>query len=247
MVLDAVANSLLCCHKCICEIDSPIDWPRAGLILQSSDWERDRFFDWVTESKIELLRARLILRSSYRERDRVTEVVPYGVPYVSTTQCKLPECKSGICASGWKEKHHQRKLQWVKPPRVQVESLCQRLREKHHHRKLLPVATTASTGCKGQGARCEGQDQHQCKSERDAAATCNSNHHHYRPTQEVLCPSHKLWPIVTDVLMSQYCMCMIFPFIILYLLIFIWLLRDFYQFDFDFIVYSFFSLLGATK
>ena len=36
----------------------------------------------------------------------------------TTTQCKLLERKYGICASGWKEKHHQRKLQWVKPPRV---------------------------------------------------------------------------------------------------------------------------------
>ena len=54
---------------------------------------------------------------------------------VYTTQCKLLERKYGICASGWKEKHHQRKLQWVKPPRVQVEYLCQLLREKHHHRK----------------------------------------------------------------------------------------------------------------
>ena len=33
-------------------------------------------------------------------------------------QCKLLERKYGICASGWKEKHHQRKLQWVKPPRT---------------------------------------------------------------------------------------------------------------------------------
>ena len=60
----------------------------------------------------------------------------------TTTQCKLPECKSGICASGWKEKHHRRKLQWVKPPRVQVESLCQRLREKHHHRKYTRATCT---------------------------------------------------------------------------------------------------------
>ena len=70
----------------------------------------------------------------------------------TTTQCKLPERKYGICASGWKEKHHQRKLQWVKPPRVQVEYLCQLLREKHHHRKLVPVTTTVRTRCKGQGA-----------------------------------------------------------------------------------------------
>ena len=64
---------------------------------------------------------------------------------------------------------------------------------------------------------------------------------------QVLCPSHKLWPIVTDVLMSQYCMCMIFLWhiIILYLFIFIWLLCDFYQFNF--ILYNLFSLLGATN
>ena len=61
----------------------------------------------------------------------------------TTTQCILPECKSGICACGWKEKHHRRKLQWVKPPRVQGESLCQ-----HHLCKLLPMTTTTSTRCK---------------------------------------------------------------------------------------------------
>ena len=72
--------------------------------------------------------------------------------HTTTTQCKLLECKYGICASGWKEKHHQRKLQWVKPPRVQVEYFCQLLREKHHHRKLVPVTTTVRTRCKGQGA-----------------------------------------------------------------------------------------------
>ena len=71
---------------------------------------------------------------------------------VSTTQCKLLERKYSICASGWKKIHHQRKLQWVKPPRVQVEYLCQLLREKHHHRKLVPVTTTVRTRCKGQGA-----------------------------------------------------------------------------------------------
>ena len=63
------------------------------------------------------------------------------------------------CTIGWKEKHHRRKLQWVKGPHVQVEYYCQCLREKHqlHHCRLLPV-TTASTRCKGQGARCKSQD-----------------------------------------------------------------------------------------
>ena len=88
--------------------------------------------------------------------------------YITTTQCMLPECKSGICASGWKEKSHWRKLQWWNHCGCKG-SLCQRLREKHDHRKLLPVTTTASARCKGQGARCKGQDQHQRKSEQDAA------------------------------------------------------------------------------
>ena len=43
----------------------------------------------------------------------------------------------------WVEgKHHWHKLQWVKLPRVQMESLCQRLREMHHHRKLVDKTTT---------------------------------------------------------------------------------------------------------
>ena len=46
------------------------------------------------------------------------------------------------------------------------------MHKEHHHRKLLPVTTTTST-------RYKGQDQYQCNSERDAATTCNSNHHHW--------------------------------------------------------------------
>ena len=45
-------------------------------------------------------------------------IILYYIILTTTTQCKLLERKYGICASGWKEKHHQRKLQWVKPPRV---------------------------------------------------------------------------------------------------------------------------------
>ena len=86
-------------------------------------------------------------------------LIIYIIYIIYTTQCKLLERKYGICASGWKEKHHQRKLEWVKPPRVQVEYLCQLLREKHHHHKWVPVTTTVRTRCKGQGARCKGQDQ----------------------------------------------------------------------------------------
>ena len=52
---------------------------------------------------------------------------------------------TGIFASGWKDKHHQHKLQWVKPPRVQVGYLYQWLREKHHHRKLLTFAPCTLT------------------------------------------------------------------------------------------------------
>ena len=37
----------------------------------------------------------------------------------TTTQCKLFNSKWSMCASGWKEKDHQRKLQRVAPPPVQ--------------------------------------------------------------------------------------------------------------------------------
>ena len=89
----------------------------------------------------------------------------------------------------WVKRNHRRKLEWVKPPHVQVEYLCQWLREKRHHRKLLPMTTNASTSNKGQGARCKGQGQHQRKSEWDAATTCNSNHHHHQPAQD----QHRRW------------------------------------------------------
>ena len=55
-----------------------------------------------------------------------TSLVPsciYIYVYTTTTQCKLLECKYSICASRWKEKHHQCKLQGVKPPHAQVECL----------------------------------------------------------------------------------------------------------------------------
>ncbi len=46
-------------------------------------------------------------------------------PLTTTAQCKLPGCKCSICAScsGWMKKHHQRKLQRVIPPCVQVDYL----------------------------------------------------------------------------------------------------------------------------
>ena len=100
---------------------------------------------------------------------------------VSTTQCKLLERKYGICASGWKEKHHQCKLQWVKPPRVQVEYLCQLLREKHHHQM--------GAGDNHRKDKVQRSGPTQRKSERDAATTCNSNHHHHRPVQD----QHGCW------------------------------------------------------
>ena len=89
---------------------------------------------------------------SFRKVVYMCHIYIYNYIYTTTTQCKLLKRKYGICASGWKEKHHQRKLQWVKPPRVQVKYLCQLLREKHHHRKLVLVTTTVRTRCKGQGA-----------------------------------------------------------------------------------------------
>ena len=106
---------------------------------------------------------------SYNHHHHINICIP-PPPKNTTTQCKLLECKYGFRTSWWKEKHHRRILQRVKLPNVQVEYVCQQLREKHHHCKLLPVTTTAST-------RCKGQDQHQRKSKRDATTTCNSNHH----------------------------------------------------------------------
>ena len=43
----------------------------------------------------------------------------YPPPQTTTTQCKLLECKWSMCASEWKEKDHQRKLQQVTPTPVQ--------------------------------------------------------------------------------------------------------------------------------
>ena len=83
----------------------------------------------------------------------------------TTTQCKLLECKCSIFTSGWKKNHHQRKLQSVIAPRVQVEYIFARVAE---------WKSTTSASCtgwnhpvckwnvcaKGQGARCKAQDQH---------------------------------------------------------------------------------------
>ena len=33
-------------------------------------------------------------------------IIPPPPPPKNTTQCKLPKSKAGICASGWKAKHH---------------------------------------------------------------------------------------------------------------------------------------------
>ena len=55
------------------------------------------------------------------------------------------------------------------------------------HALRLCLSTT-STRRKGQGARCKGQDQHQCKLVRDAATTFNYNHNHY----------HRPGPIATQ-------------------------------------------------
>ena len=62
-------------------------------------------------------------RVSGWERDH-NIYIPPRPPQTTTTQCKLPECKCSICASGWMKRHHQHKLQRVMPPRVQVDCLC---------------------------------------------------------------------------------------------------------------------------
>ena len=61
-----------------------------------------------------------------RARARMCIGISPSHPYAATTttQCKLLELKWSMCASGWKEKDHQHKLQRVTPPPcVQVEYL----------------------------------------------------------------------------------------------------------------------------
>ena len=79
----------------------------------------------------------------------------------TTTHCKLHECKWSICTSGWKEKHHQCKLQQVMTTMCMCkQSICASEWKKYTN-----------------SSRCNGQDQHQRKLEQDAATTCNSKHH----------------------------------------------------------------------
>ena len=60
----------------------------------------------------------------------------------TTTQCKLPECKCSICASGWMKKHHQCKLQRVNHHVCKWTICASGCRIKHHQRKLQLVTTT---------------------------------------------------------------------------------------------------------
>ena len=96
----------------------------------------------------------------------------------TTTQCKLHEWKCSICASGWKEKHHQRKLHQVIATTCASAVLVLVDGEK---RPPLQVA--------------KGQDQHWCKLEWAAPTTCNYNHHHHWPCR--LGPARVLfeWPM----------------------------------------------------
>ena len=62
--------------------------------------------------------------------------------YTTTIQCKLPECKYSICASGWMKKHHQRKLHRVNHHVCKWTICASGCRIKHHQRKLQLVTTT---------------------------------------------------------------------------------------------------------
>ena len=62
--------------------------------------------------------------------------------YIITTQCKLPECKCSICASGWMKKYHQRKLQRMNHLVCKWTICASGCRIKHHQRKLQLVTTT---------------------------------------------------------------------------------------------------------
>ena len=116
------------------------------------------------------------------------------------TQCKLLERMWSMCASGWKERDHQCKLQQVAPspvqgvfaPMTERKTLPAQVADSDHHH-VCKWSTCAgwqkdnitSTRCKGQDTRCKGQDQHQRKSVSDAVTIFNHNHHHHwsGPTQ----------------------------------------------------------------
>ena len=69
-------------------------------------------------------------------------------------------CKWSICASCWKEKQHQRKLQRSGPPHVPVEYLHLLMEGKHHQRKVQrsgPASGQIGAGCSN--------------------SSCNDNHH----------------------------------------------------------------------
>ena len=89
--------------------------------------------------------------SIYRQCTYIVIPPPHSASCLSANTVYAPE-------GGRKTPPVQVATIWVKPSRVQVEYLCQRLREKHHvhHCKLLQVIATAITRCKVQGARCKG-------------------------------------------------------------------------------------------
>ena len=67
----------------------------------------------------------------------------------TTTQCKLLERKWSICASGWKEKDHQRKLQPVTTTSVRgVFALLDR--------RIIPKEQGAKVRAQGAKIRTEG-------------------------------------------------------------------------------------------
>ena len=96
-------------------------------------------------------------------------------PQTTTTQCKLLERKQSICASGWKEKDHQRKLQQVTPPPAQgvfapmAEGKTQpaQVAASDHHnlctgvlalvdRRITPQAQGAKVRAQGATVRAQG-------------------------------------------------------------------------------------------
>ena len=119
-----------------------------------------------------------------------TTILTVTPPHATT----ITQCKWNMWASGWNEKHHQRKLQWMMitkcasevfvpadgwktttsascsrcwPPHVPVEYFHLLMEGKHHQ-------------CKVQRS-----GQHPGKLEQDPGTTCNYNyHHHYWPDQD---------------------------------------------------------------
>ena len=89
-------------------------------------------------------------------------------------------CKWSICASCWKEKQHQRKLQRSGPPHVPVEYLHLLMEGKHHQRKVQrsgPASGQIGAGCSNSSCNDNHHTTDQIRTSTTINATCVRAHH----------------------------------------------------------------------